>query len=98
MAAVEVLEQENVVGQVGHAEFAESCYVEQVGRLEGSHEADSGAGEALNEGVTELSSSRWIGDGSHEIVQTIDYDPTRTRLVDGVQERIDEFVDVEIDG
>ena len=96
-AVLDVLEQDDVVGDVGHAELAEPRDPEQLHRLVGEHEADSEPGAALHERVEELAQAHGVGCGDDEVVEAVDDEPAGADLVDPVEQLVDELVDVDVD-
>ena len=70
----QVLQQDDVVGEVRDAVFGEAADVEEVGYLAGHDRADAGAREALRERVDEFAEAHGIWGRVLQVAEAVDHD------------------------
>ena len=92
-----MLEEDDVVSDVGHAELAEPRDPEQFHGFIGEHDADAEAGAALHQRVDEFAKSGGIRGGSDEVVEAVDDDAAGVDLSDPFEDLLDQLVDVDVD-
>src|SRR5579864_5338950 len=93
-----VAEHDYVVGERGDGRIGDAVGAEQMRDLRSHQDTDALSGEALHDRVDELVEPYLIHGRYPQVREAVDDDAPRLGPLDGVQQIVDPFVDIDVDG